>query len=130
MLEQRPVRQPNDRRNPMRRSLLLAALAAGLCLTATAVAERVPSAKQPTYPATGARPDITIPYTTNFGTTLGVANGVAPYIYNSKGVSNVNNGTQRPTFNLIFYGSSLQPSSQFGGAMQRPPNDLRGNNRP
>lgn len=111
----------------MLRSLLLAGLVAGLFLVPPVHAGRVPSSKVQIVPAHGARPDITIPYTTNGRSTLGVYNGVAPYIYNKNGLSTVNNGQQRPVFNLIYYGSSLQPGPDFNGAMQRPPNQLRPN---
>jgi hypothetical protein len=111
----------------MARPLLLAALAAGLYLASSAEAGRVPSAKVEIIPAHGARPDITHPYTTNGRSTLGVWQGVAPFMYGKNGLSNANDSQQRGVYNLIFYGSSLGPSADFNWATPRPPNQLRPN---
>ena len=76
----------------------------------------------------GARPDITVPYDTNGRSTLGVWNGVAPKMYSEPGLGNRADAPQaRPVVNIIYYGSTLYPSSGFGGAMPREPNKLRPN---
>jgi hypothetical protein len=97
----------------------------GLLLATAARAERVPSSKvyYPTYP--GVRPQITVPYTTNGNSTLGVYNGVAPRIYNSPVVDDPKNPGIKPVFNLIFYGSAQGFGDASNGAGQRPPNELR-----
>jgi hypothetical protein len=101
--------------------------AASLYFAASAQAARVPSAKVEIVPAHGVRPDITHPYTTNGRSTLGVANGVAPYMYGKNGLSPVNDSQQRGVYNIIYYGSSLGPSADFNWARPRPPNQLRPN---
>ncbi len=99
----------------------LAVLCLGLLLAASARADRVPSSKAyyPTFP--GVRPQITVPYTTNGGTTLGVYQGVAPRIYNSPNVADPQYaGSAKPVFNLIFYGSGQGYGDASNGARAAP----------
>jgi hypothetical protein len=105
-------------------ALLVPCLA--LLLTTAARADRVPSEKAsyPTYP--GTRPQISVPYTTNGGSTLGVYQGVGPRIFSSPSVD-VTKGTgpTKPVFNMIFYGSTQSFGDASNGATPRPPNQLR-----
>ena len=107
-------------------SCIGAAFALVLTLTADVRAGRVPSTKTTIIPSSGARVDITVPYTTNGRSTLGVYNGVSPAIEGNPAPSVAPGGLQsRPMFNLIFYGSWQSPGSWFFGAVERPPNQLR-----
>jgi hypothetical protein len=100
----------------------------GLWLLAVgqARAERVPSTKTVILPNPGARGDLTVPYTTNGRTTLGVYNGVGPYIYGSPVLPDPANPQGRPVFNLPFYGGGQAFGTLSNGAVPRPPNNLRG----
>lgn len=109
----------------MTRFWLPAVLFLALALPFTVEAGRVPSVKTQIVPARGARPDIYFPYTTNGRTNLGVWNGVSPWIYDKNGLGENPNSQARPVYNLIYYGSSTSPSSDFIGAMPRKPNQLR-----
>jgi hypothetical protein len=88
-------------------------------------AERVPSARVPTLPTPGARPDGRVPYTTNGYSTLGVYDGVAPRIYASPMVSDPRNVGVVPVYNLPFYGGVQAFGSQSNGATPRPPVNIR-----
>jgi hypothetical protein len=59
------------------------ALGLVLLIAAGASADRVPSKKAPSTRCPGVRGDITVPYTTNGYSTLGVYHGVSPYIYSA-----------------------------------------------
>ena len=98
-----------------------------LALSAPADAARVPSSKADRTNNFGARPDITVPYLTNGPSTLGVAQGVSPIIFPSPGLGGDKGDTQRPVFNLIFYGSQKSAGPDFNHATKRPPNSLRPN---
>jgi hypothetical protein len=112
--------------NIMPRSLLMIALVAVLVAATQASADRVPSRKVEIVPSSGSRIDITVPYVTNGRSTLGVWNGVAPKILSDPGLGNRADAPQaRPVTNIIYYGSTLYPNSEFGGAMPRKPNQLR-----
>jgi hypothetical protein len=87
-------------------------------------AERVPSTRVVTLPATGVRTDVTVPYTTNGRSTLGVYDGVAPQVMARPGLGTQNDVQARPVYNLPFYGSALYFNSGFFGAIERPPNVL------
>jgi hypothetical protein len=109
----------------MLRSTAPFALAALLLIAGLARAERVPSRKT-VYPgSSGARQDITVPYLTNGYSTLGVWNGVEPFIYSKPGLGNVDDAQVRPVFNLIYYGSRQNYNSSNPGAFPRPGNNLR-----
>ncbi len=99
----------------------LSALA--LVLTAsTARADRLPSSRVPSPPpATGTRPDIFVPYTTNGYSTLGVAQGVAPKIYASPIVDDPKNPGAKPVYNLPFWGGVQSFGDRSNGAAPRPP---------
>ena len=105
----------------------LLALGIVIALAAPARADRVPSSKANRTYNSGANPDITVPYLTNTRSTLGVAQGVAPIIIASPGLGDAKGDTQRPVFNLIFYGSWKSASPDFIHATSRPPNNLRPN---
>jgi hypothetical protein len=83
-------------------------------------AERVPSSRVPSPPpATGSRPDIFVPYTTNGYSVLG-GYKVAPRIYSSPTVDDPKNPGARPTFNLPFYGSVMSFGDRSNGAVSKP----------
>jgi hypothetical protein len=101
------------------------ALAALIVLAASARAQRVPSSKTVLPPSTGARTDVTVPYTTNGRSTLGVANGVAPLIVGKPALEEGDaNTTGRPVFNIPFYGAVQSFNSAFFGAVERDPTQL------
>jgi hypothetical protein len=104
-----------------------ALLALGLLLgsAGAANADRVRSTRVITYPSTGARHDITVPYTTNGFSTLGVFNGVGPLIVSQPGLGVLNDAQVRPVYNLPFYGGRQSYNSGFFGAVERRPNSLR-----
>src|SRR5262249_46298313 len=92
-----------------------------LPLTANpARADRVPSSKVAVPPSTGTRVDITVPYLTNGTSALGVANGVAPRIYNSPQVDDPTNPQARAAYNLPFYGGSQAFGDKANGVVSRP----------
>jgi hypothetical protein len=99
-----------------------AVIALALIFTAAAWADRVPSSKVPSPPpATGIKPDIFVPYTTNGYSTLGVTQGVAPKIYASPVVDDPKNPQAKPVFNLVFWGGVQSFGDRSNGAMPRPP---------
>jgi hypothetical protein len=106
-------------------SATLFALGLLLATTGMANAERVRSVRIVTYPSTGARHDITVPYTTNGLSTLGVYSGVGPLIVSQPGLGTVNDAQVRPVYNLPFYGGSQSFNSDSFGAIERRPNSLR-----
>ncbi len=90
--------------------------------TSGARADRVPSTRVPSPPpATGTRPDIFVPYTTNGYSTLGVWNYVGPRIYNAPIVDDPFNPQARPVFNLPFYGALRSFGDFSDGAVDRYP---------
>jgi hypothetical protein len=103
----------------------LTALALLVALTAHAYAGRVPSSKADRTNNAGAAGDITVPYLTTGRSTLGVWQGVSAVITPSPGLGGPKGDTERPVFNLIFYGSQKAPSPAFDFATQRQPNQLR-----
>ena len=105
----------------------LTALGIFLALTASSDAGRVPSSKADRTNNFGVKPDITVPYLTNGPSTLGVTQGVSAIIIASPGLGGEKGDTQRPVFNLIFYGSQKSSSPDFSHATQRPLNSLRPN---
>jgi hypothetical protein len=104
-----------------------ALFALGLLLGTTGMADaaRVPSVRIVTYPSTGARPDVTVPYTTNGRSTLGVYQGVGPLIVAQPGLSIVDDAQVRPVYNLPFYGGKQSFDSSKFGAINRRLNSLR-----
>jgi hypothetical protein len=95
--------------------LALALLAAG-----AARADRTPPTRVPSPPpATGSRPDITVPYTTDGRSTL-INGKVAPSIYGSPIVEDKKNPGARPVFNLPFYGSVQSFGDRSNGAVSKP----------
>ena len=96
------------------------ALALALILSSSAQAERVTSRKVPgPPPSTGTKPDITVPYTTNGNTTLGVYNKVEPKVYASPISDDPNYPQAKPVFNLIFYGAVQSFGDRSNGATPR-----------
>jgi hypothetical protein len=104
-----------------------ALFALGLLLATTGLADaaRVPSVRVVTYPSTAARSDVTVPYTTNGRSTLGVANGVSPLIVSQPGLGTFDDAQVRPVYNLPYYGGRQSFNSGFFGAVDRRPNSLR-----
>ena len=103
------------------------ALTLGALLTSAGLAnaERVASTRVITLPATGVRPDITVPYTTDGRSTFMVNGGVAPQILAKPGLGSYNDAQVRPVSNLPYYGAQQYFNSGFFGAMDRQPNQLR-----
>jgi hypothetical protein len=99
---------------------LFAAAALSLLAAATvAFAERVPSYKAQGQKSTGAKPDISVPYTTNGSSTLG-AYSVGPRIYSSPSVDDPNNPQARKVYNLPFYGATMSYGDKSNGAVSKP----------
>jgi hypothetical protein len=94
-----------------------------LLLTARpAHASRTPDTRVPTFLNNGARGDITVPYTTNGISTLGVANGVAPYYVATPNVNDPRNPGTRPVFNVYsFYGATKLHGATEGAAPRGTP---------
>jgi hypothetical protein len=89
-------------------------------LIGIARADRVPSTRVPSPPpATGSRPDITVPYTTDGRSTL-MNGGVAPRIYSSPNVNDTKNPDIRKVYNLPFYGSVMTFGDRSNGAVSKP----------
>lgn len=101
------------------------ALLAGLLLAATADAGRVPSSRVISPRSPGTAGDITVPYTTNGRSTLGVYHGVAPRIEAYPVLDNSPLPKIQNVYNLPFYGSRLGPSPIGIAATPREPNILR-----
>jgi hypothetical protein len=105
---------------------IIAAAAFALMIAGAAEA-RVPSTKTVIPPSTGARVDITVPYTTNGRSTLGVYNGVGPLIYSTPSISAKGSPGGLPVFNLPFYGGRIMTGNGLIGAGPVEPNILRRN---
>src|SRR5262245_30038485 len=95
-------------------------------LPGSARADRVISSKTVGQPAHGARPDGRVPYLTNGYTTLGVYQGVAPAVYASPLLGPTGATMVNPVYNLPFYGARQAFGGLNNGAVQRPPDNLRG----
>ena len=105
----------------MNRSRIGAGILSLAPVAGTALADRTPSTRVPSpAPATGPRPDITVPYTTDGRSTLMYAGKVAPRIYQSPTVDDPKNPGARPTFNLPFYGSVMSFGDRSNGAVSKP----------
>jgi hypothetical protein len=99
-----------------------------LLLTGSAArADRVPSYRTVLPPSTGVRTDLTVPYTTNGFSTLGVWQGVAPAVFAGPAFGPTGSTVAQPVYNLPYYGARQSFSTLSNGALQRPPNNLRGN---
>src|SRR5437868_14449039 len=94
----------------------LAALAALVLIAPTVDAARVPSRRTVIPPSTGARTDVTVPYTTNGRSTLGVAQGVSPFIYGRPALNDPMNHGVIQVYNLPFYGARQATNSNHPGA--------------
>lgn len=97
-----------------------------LLFVVTTITARVPSTKTVLSHSPGVRGDITIPWTTNGISTLGVYQGVAPRVIASPLLHTPEAPKRQNVYNFIFYGSKLGPSAAFDGPTARPANDLRG----
>jgi hypothetical protein len=97
-----------------------AALGLFLAIAGTATAERVPMVRTSGQKSTGARNDITVPYTTNGKSAFGVYQGVSPRIYSSPIVDDPKNPQSKPVFNLIFWGSVQSFGDKSNGATPKP----------
>ena len=91
------------------------ALAAGVARADRTPTTRVPSPAPPT-----ARPDITVPYTTDGRSTF-MNRRVEPRVYSSPTVEDRKNPAVRPVFNLPFYGAVMSFGDRSNGATPRPP---------
>jgi hypothetical protein len=101
----------------MSRLFSLAALGTLILLVSTADAARVPSSKAITLPSIApGRVDVTVPYTTNGRSTLGVYQGVSPYIYAYPALTDPINHGGVGVYNLPFYGGKQALSSNNPGA--------------
>src|SRR6516164_4302433 len=89
-------------------------LAAGVARADRTPTTRVPSPAPPT-----ARPDITVPYTTDGRSTF-MNRRVEPKVYSSPTVVDPNNPGIRPIFNLPFYGSVMSFGDKSNGAVSKP----------
>jgi hypothetical protein len=72
------------------------------------------------------RPDLTVPYTTNGRSTLGVYNGVAPRVYSSSSMTDPTFPGVRSVHNLPYYGAVQGFGTLSNGANPRPPVNVRG----
>ena len=61
-----------------------------------------------------------MPYLTNGFTTLGVYQGVAPRVYASPIMNDLNQPQDRPVFNFDFYGATRSLGDGNDGAVSRP----------
>jgi hypothetical protein len=105
-----------------RGALGLIVLGLFLLTTGPARADRTPSNRVPTYLNNGARGDITVPYTTNGISTLGVYNGVAPFYTATPIVDDPRNPGARPVYDVYaYYGASKNYGSTEGAAPRRTP---------
>lgn len=91
-----------------------------LVLGTDARADRIGSQRVVTQPSTGARTDITVPYTTDGRSAFMVNGRVAPRIYSSPEVDDKTNPGVPRTYNLIFYGSKQGFGTVSEGAVPRP----------
>jgi hypothetical protein len=102
-------------------ALALAALGL-LCLAGGETqAGRIPSRKTVRPRTRLFRPNIRVPYLTNTGSALGVAQGVAPRIYSYPQVDNTRNPGVRRTYNLPYYGAKQAFSGHANGVVDQSP---------
>jgi hypothetical protein len=95
---------------------------AGVALFAlTAYADRIPSSKTVQPKQMGTRGDLTVPYTTNGTTTLGVYQGVSPRVYSAPNVEDQKNPDVKEVYNLPFWGAVQSFGDKANGATPRPP---------
>jgi hypothetical protein len=95
-------------------------LALALLAVGSARADRTPPTRVPSPPpATGSRPDITVPYTTDGRSTL-MSGRVAPKITSSPIVEDKKDPGARPVFNLPFYGAVQSFGDRSNGAVSIP----------
>jgi hypothetical protein len=96
-------------------------LTLGCLLTLTAAADaRMPMTRTQGQKSDGTRTDITVPYLTT-GTTAFGAYSVAPRIYQSPNVQDVQNPGIPPVYNLPFYGAIQSFGDKSNGAAPRRP---------
>ena len=105
----------------VRWSLGLLAVAVVVLLADSARADRIPSSKTVQPKSTGSRTDMTVPYTTNGTTTLGVYQRVSPQIYSAANDQDKQDPQSKPVFNLPFWGAVQSFSGKANGATPRPP---------
>jgi hypothetical protein len=85
---------------------------------AVARADRTPMTRTSGQRSTGARSDITVPYTTNGYSAFG-AYSVGPRIYASPTVADPNSPQAKPVYNLPFYGAVQGFGDKSNGATPR-----------
>ena len=105
----------------LRWTLRLLAAALFALAANTARADRLPSSKTVLPKQFGVRGDITVPYTTNGYSTLGVWQGVAPRIYSSPDVEDREYPDTRRVYNLPFWGGVQSFGDRSNGAVPRLP---------
>ena|SRR6516162_78753 len=81
-------------------------------------ADRTPMTRTSGQHNSGARVDITVPYTTNGGSAFG-GYSVAPRIYASPSVSGPANAQAKPVYNLPFWGGVQGYGAKSNGATPR-----------
>ncbi len=100
----------------MNRLFSFIALGALILLVGSARAERVPSSKAASPQPIDASRNVFVPYTTNGFSTLGVYQGVSPYIYSRPSLNDPVNHGVMGVYNLPFYGAKLSSNSNNNGA--------------
>ncbi|HZT78849.1 MAG TPA: hypothetical protein VFA26_01400 [Gemmataceae bacterium] len=95
------------------------ALAVWLAAPAPSQAGKTYLAVSPGYRSSGARADITVPYTTD-GYSTRMHGVVAPKVYASPVVDDPKRPQSKPVFNLIFYGAKQSFGDRSNGATPRP----------
>jgi hypothetical protein len=93
-----------------------------LVVAATARADRVPTSRAVGQKSTGARIDISVPYTTNGRSAFGVYQGVSPKIYSSPIVDDPAHPQSKPVYNLPFWGAVMSFGGKSNGATPKPQN--------
>jgi hypothetical protein len=96
----------------------LPALVLLACLSAPALADRVPMRRAEGMRSHGTRPDISVPYLTTGRSAFG-AYSVSPLIYAAPTVDNPYAPGARPVYNLPFYGARMGFSGYANGAVPK-----------
>jgi hypothetical protein len=110
---------PREQEKKMRRTACLLVLGLLLIATSQLQADRTPTARTSGSRNTGARNDITVPYTTDGTSTFMKGGSVAPRIYASPVVDDPKHPQSKPVFNLIFYGAKQGFGDKSNGATPR-----------
>jgi hypothetical protein len=105
----------------IRWQLRMTALVLGLLVSGAGMAQagRTPTTRTSGEKSSGARTDITVPYTTT-GKSAFMSGSVAPRIYSSQSVDDRKNPGARPVYNLIYYGAKQGYGDKSNGATPKP----------